>query len=370
MRRITVLLLFGTFANAAIAQSLPAPVPPATAESAAEKMLRAVGGRRAWADLKTLINDSQQNRVDEPTVVRAVVSLDLERPRFRIETTAPDLHLIRVVDGERHWRLSRAGNLEPIPEATRAIDARWYAGHLYRTIHRIAKRDAGIRLALAKDGRLEVFEGDTRIAWFRLDARGEPYAYGSHDDESGSLSGPWSAIQDGIRHPSWTALADGTWRGQLVSFRVNAPLADSLFVQPATVVSLEKLTGDWRGSGKLRDAAMSIALSWQPAVGAAFHRLEIALTSPATSQQAFSGHAYYRRTLDGLSAQWFDSTGNRYPVQARIDGPCLRAEWGSSEGPPGRSSYCLDGDAALQVKDEILDRSGEWRVFGRYDLTR
>jgi hypothetical protein len=370
MKRTAAFVLLAISAGAANGQSRTAPPVLATAESAAESMLRAVGGRRAWADLKTLVNDSQQNRVDEPTAVRAVISLDLERPRFRIETTAPDLHLIRVVDGDRNWRLSRAGNLEPIPEATRAIDARWYAGHLYRTIHRIAKRDPSIRLALAADGRLEVFEGDARIAWFKLDARGEPYAYGSHDDESGSLSGPWNVVQEGIRHPSWTALADGSWRGQLVSFRVNATLEDSLFVQPPMVASFEKLAGDWRGSGQFRGAPMNIALSWRPAVEAAFHRLEIELTSPATSQKAFSGHAYYRRALDGLAAQWFDSTGSRYTVQARIDGPCLRAEWGASEGPVGRSSYCLEGSAALIVTDEIQDRSGQWQVFGRYDLKK
>lgn len=48
-----------------------------------------------------------------------------------------------------------------------------------------------MRLALSAQGRLEVHEADSRIAWFALDARGEPYAFGAHGDEVGNLSGPF-----------------------------------------------------------------------------------------------------------------------------------------------------------------------------------
>lgn len=370
MRNVTACVLLALAYNAE-PQSPAAPASVgADAEAAADRMLNALGGRRAWAALTTLVNDSQQNRVEEPTVVRAVISLDVTQPRFRIETTAPDLHLIRVVDGERNWRLSREGKIEPVPQATLTGDARWYAGHVYRTIHRIAKRDASIRLALAADARLEVYEGPARVAWFKLDARGEPYAFGSHDDDKGSLSGPWNVLQDGIHHPSWTAVADGTWRAQLVSFRANVPLDDALFTQPARIASFAQLSGEWRGAGTFRGAPTDIALSWQPALGGAFQRLEIALTSESQSQAVFSGQADYRQTLEGISAQWLDSMGNRYPVRARIDGSCLRAEWGEPSRAPGRSSYCLQSDTALRVTDQIQDRSGRWQVFGRYDLQR
>lgn len=74
-----------------------------------------LGGRAAWAGLRNTINGSQQNRADEPTVVYAVITMDFERPRFRIETTAQDLHLIRVIDGDNNWRLNRAGEIEDVP---------------------------------------------------------------------------------------------------------------------------------------------------------------------------------------------------------------------------------------------------------------
>lgn len=41
--------------------------------------------------MRNTINGSQQNRAGEPTVVYAVITMDFERPRFRIETTAPSL---------------------------------------------------------------------------------------------------------------------------------------------------------------------------------------------------------------------------------------------------------------------------------------
>ena len=86
----------------------------AAARELADKMLERLGGREAWAGLRNTINGSQQNRAGEPTVVYAVITMDFEQPRFRIETTSQDLHLIRVIDGENSWRLRRSGKIEDV----------------------------------------------------------------------------------------------------------------------------------------------------------------------------------------------------------------------------------------------------------------
>jgi hypothetical protein len=200
----------------------------------AERMLAALGGRAAWAAARNTVNDSLQNRLDEPTVVRAVITMDFTRPRFRIETTAPNLRVVRVIDGERHWRLTREGRVEPVPAETLAEDLRWYAAHVYRTLHRIAARDPALSLATTGTDRLAVLEGGKRIAWYALDARGEPYAFGSHEDEAGSICGPWSFERGGIRHPAWVARPDGSWRAQVQDLAVNVPLEPVLFEQPAS----------------------------------------------------------------------------------------------------------------------------------------
>ena len=86
------------------------------AEALADKMLQRLGGRAAWAGLRNTINGSQQNRAEEPTVVYAIITMDFQQPRFRIETTAQDLHLVRVIDGKNSWRLRRSGKIEDVPE--------------------------------------------------------------------------------------------------------------------------------------------------------------------------------------------------------------------------------------------------------------
>jgi hypothetical protein len=63
-----------------------------------------------------------------------------------------------VIDGERSWRKTRDGRIEPVPEQLLADDLKWYAGHVYRTIHRVARRDPAIELGEGTDGRLEVYE--------------------------------------------------------------------------------------------------------------------------------------------------------------------------------------------------------------------
>lgn len=215
-----------------VAALLLAPIAWATdADALADRMLERLGGRAAWAGLKNTINGSQQNRADEPTVVYAVITMDFERPRFRIETTAQDLHLIRVIDGDNSWRLRRSGSIEEVPAELYADDMAWYAAHLYRTIHRVAARDPALSVA-AGDDRLEIFAGEQRILWFKLDAKAEPYAFGAYDDDTGSLSGPWDFVKDGIHHPRWVSSADGTWRAAVKALDVNVPLHDSAFARP------------------------------------------------------------------------------------------------------------------------------------------
>ena len=210
--------------------------PPAVladaAEGAVERMLQALGGRAAWARVTNTVNDSQQNRLVDPAVLRVVITMDFERPRVRIETTGPGLHVARALNGDRHWRRNRAGELGPIPDEVLADDRRFHAGHVYRTLSRLARRDPALRVALGGDGRIEVHESGARIAWYLIDVRGEPYRYGAHDDDTGSVFGPWDQVRDGIHHPAWVSRPDGSWRAMLKELRVNVPLNDSIFEKP------------------------------------------------------------------------------------------------------------------------------------------
>lgn len=233
MKRQTGFLLVMA-CNLLLPGAVAQPSPPSllSAEAQAEKLLAAIGGRGKWAALKNTVNDSQQFRVADPVEVRAVITMDFERPRFRIDTTGPGLKLSRVIDGESDWRLTRDGKIDAVPAAIRSDDLRWYAGHVYRTLHRIARRDAPISLGVDADGRLEVFESGKRIAWFKLTAVGEPYAFGAHEDNVGAISGPWKFERDGIRHPVWVSSADGTWRASVNALQANVKLDAAIFARP------------------------------------------------------------------------------------------------------------------------------------------
>ena len=203
-----------------------------SAEQMADRMLSALGGRDAWARAKNTVNDSRQDWDGDPSPLRVVITMDFERLRLRIETRGKDLHLIRVLDGDKHWRLARDGTIGPVPEQTVAIDRKFWQGHVYRTLHRIAARDLAIRLALGKEGRLEVQEAGARIAWYALDRSGQPYLYVAHDDEVGGIFGPWEHEVAGIRHPVWVTRDGGKWRAMLKRLEVNVPLDASLFARP------------------------------------------------------------------------------------------------------------------------------------------
>ena len=225
---LRTLLLALALPLAAAAATPPAKEP----EALAERMLSSLGGRAAWAAAKNTVNDSRQDWDGDPSELRVVITMDFERPRIRIETWGDGLHVIRAIDGERHWRLTRDGKVIPLSDEILAGDRNFYAGHVYRTLHRVAKRDPALRLAAGKEGRLEVHEGTKRIAWYALDRRGQPYLYGAHDDEVGSVFGPWLHETGGIRHPVWVTRDGGKWRAMLTKLQVNAALDDALFARP------------------------------------------------------------------------------------------------------------------------------------------
>lgn len=339
-------------------------------EATAERMLEALGGRAAWASLTTLVNDSWQYRTEPPHAVRTTIHLDVTRPRFRIESYATDLHVIRAVEGGRGWRLNRAGSIEPVPEVTLAADLRWYAGHVYRTIHRIAARDPALKLAIGADDRLEVHEGGSRIAWYRLDSRGEPYAFGGFEDDEGSLSGPWSHVHAGIRHPVWVARRDGTLRSALVSLETPEGFDEDWLREPDRVVSLEALGGRWEGDGRFGSLEARLELRWEPTLEGRFWRLN-ATYRGSDGTALFGGEALYSVTAAGVVAQWFDSAGRRYHVTGKFDDACLRVEWGPGGSPAvGRSYYCLEATGRMTVQDQRASASGRWEPLGRFDLER
>jgi len=233
IRTVLGFMLLGAWLN-------PLPTPAAETSAAetmsdagkqAEYLLWATGGRSAWANVANTIVYSDLYRKDDGMPVGAVSTIDYREARLRIDTTGPHLQAIRIIDGEgdRSWRLNAHGRLEKVPEDQLARDLRRYTAQVYRTVQRIAVRDPKLKLGTGKNGSLEVYEGPTRIAWYRLDARGQPYAMGVLEDDVGVICGPWDLETRDIHYPSWVSRPDGSWRATLKSLVVDAPLGEKLF---------------------------------------------------------------------------------------------------------------------------------------------
>jgi hypothetical protein len=233
IRTLLGLVLIGAWLN-----PLPTPAAETSAAEAlsdadkqAEFLLWAIGGRPAWAAVTNTVVYSDQYRRDDGTPVGAVSTIDYREARLRIDTTGPHLQAIRIIDaeGDRSWRLNAQGKLDKVPEDQLARDLRRYQGQVYRTLQRIAVRDPKLRLATGKNGSLEVYEGPTRIAWYQLDARGQPYAMGAHDDNVGVICGPWELEKRDIHYPLWVSRPDGSWRATLKSLVVDTHIDEKLF---------------------------------------------------------------------------------------------------------------------------------------------
>ena len=194
----------------------------ADAEALAERMLAALGGRAAWAATTNTVNDSQQNWDGEPPLLRVVITMDFERPRLRIETR-----------GEKRARRPGDRRRTPLADDARRNDCAGVGGNARDRSPLVP----GARLQDAASHR-EARSGDpdlgrqgatgsrctkatARIAWYALDRSDQPYSYGAHDDDTGSIFGPWEAQGTAIKHPVWVSRDDGKWRAMLKRLDVN-----------------------------------------------------------------------------------------------------------------------------------------------------
>ena len=128
--------------------------------------------------------------------------------------------VVRVLDGERHWRRARDGTLGPVSDETLATDRPGTRATCIAA-HRIAGRPA-LRLSAPRPGLLEVHEGGARIAWYALDASGSRTATARTTIEAGAIFGPWRRGR-GHQAPVWGHPDNGAWRAMLNASRSTLP---------------------------------------------------------------------------------------------------------------------------------------------------
>lgn len=144
-------------------------------------------------------------------------------------------------------------------------------------------------------------------------------------------------------------------------------LAQSQTTQPDAL--LKQLEGSWHGEGKTLGMSAKLRLSWEWMWKNKFLRLTIRneMTAPNGQTQTFEGLAFYQKVSEGkYEATWFDSRGITFPIKATKEGNALIAFWGSPDKEQGKSIYRILESGKLEVIDEVRQKDGAWKEFGRF----
>lgn len=131
---------------------------------------------------------------------------------------------------------------------------------------------------------------------------------------------------------------------------------------------LNRLAGDWAGTGTVLNQPSKISITWNWELGGQFLRLSFRNEMPKAT---FEGHAYYRPTGDGrYRGMWFDNSGMFRPLDAQRDGDALVSKWGTPQTEEGETTYRLMSDTQMDIIDRVKSKDGTWREFGRSTVQR
>jgi hypothetical protein len=203
------------------------------AREAADKLVAAMGGREAWASAKGIRIAAQHWERQLAAPYDNLILMSLEEPKMRFEGNSATMKRRRAVVGERGWRVSELSSLGPMTAEQVAGDLRWWEAHVYRNLGRLARREPAVTPKLAADGRLELYRPDgVRLMWYRLNAAGQPIAYGQFEDERGSILGPLVERGGGVRLPAWSTSADGGFRATITEAAVLPAAPDVDYDKP------------------------------------------------------------------------------------------------------------------------------------------
>jgi len=193
-----------------------------SAETRVDALLTAMGGRDTWAGTR-FVHVRATHRDDmSGELYENQIWNDFSAPRVRIEARIGGDHVMRGIDGTTGWRVRR-GEVLPLAAEQIEADRAWWESNVYRTLHRLAARDATLTARAVGSNRLEVFREDRRrLNWFVLNGAGEPILFGTWDNEHGTSFGPLTEASSGIRHWRWGASADGTFQFEIATLDARA----------------------------------------------------------------------------------------------------------------------------------------------------
>jgi len=186
-----------------------------TGPERAERLLAAMGGRDAWAQVAFVQVEAIHDDLGLAQPYTNRIWNDFTRPRVRFEARNDQLDSRAGFDGDTGWRW-RDGATRAMTAARLADEQRWWESNVYRTLHRLARRDPGLEARAVGEHRLEIYRADgVRLNWFLLLPSGAPTLFGTWDSEAATAFGPL-ASNGTVSYPKWGARPDGSWRYEVV----------------------------------------------------------------------------------------------------------------------------------------------------------
>lgn len=225
-------ILAASLVAALILAPLQAQETDETAGARVGRLLEAMGGRDAWAQVKFAHVEAVHDDLSVAEPFTNKIWNDFTAPRVRFEAKNAQLDRKRAIADGRGWR-SRDGEVSPLTPEQVENDRLWWEANLYRTLHRLATGDPGLAARAVGRDRLEVFRADgIRLNWFLLNLRGEPMLFGTWASETGGTLGPL-ASNGKIKYPKWGTMPDGSWRYEIVRLVTASAAPENIsFTEP------------------------------------------------------------------------------------------------------------------------------------------
>jgi hypothetical protein len=198
----------------------------------AERLLEAMGGRAAWAKVKSVHVEAIHDDVSIRDPYTNKIWNDFTAPRVRLEAKNADIDRRRAINGDAGWRV-RDGQERTMTPEEYEDERSWWEANIYRTLHRLAVNDPELSARAVGEHRVEIFRRDgKRLNWFHLNQRSEPMLFGTWESEAGTAFGPLASSGQ-IKYPKWGARPDGSWRYEIVRLTTseNTP-PDVSFTNP------------------------------------------------------------------------------------------------------------------------------------------
>jgi hypothetical protein len=155
--------------------------------------------------------------------------------------------------------------------------------------------------------------------------------------------------------------------------RAAPVLAAALWAAAAQADVWETLHGEWQGRGNVRGMDAEVSLVFRPALDGRAHHLAFrnAMRGEDDGEWVFLAEAIYLcETAATCRGHWYDSRGETLPLRTSLQDAALVVDWGDARTERGRTTYALQPDGRLIIRDEVQGPEGTWKVFGETSAAR